>query len=275
MTESLAAVKIIMTIGIDDKCQNNHQKDNNDNNDNNDDDNNDDDDDKSEGTDNGNCTAEKRTVENGKKSHSSPSCLRALHVSSEELKCESNRKYLSEDVSSESKGEEDRDIYADNDIHTHDADDHDDHDMGKTDKNMIRSKNITTNISSTDSAESQQDDKKEIYDRKFTKNETSQTKQNISSHLSAKKDPLTLSVLKTNMLNKGHNHNQMPIVAASASASATATRTEDIHKKIALCNAHVLASTAGIARLKAYIDKDALHLSLVIHEPEIWRRYEL
>ena len=269
MTESLAAVKIIMTIGIDDKCQNNHQKDNNDNNDKND--NNNDDDDESEGTENGNCTAEKRRVENGKKSHSSSSCLRALHVSSEELKCESNRKYLFEDVSSESKGEEDRDIYADNDIHTHDADDHDDHDMDKTDKNMIRS----TNISSTDSAESQQDDKKEIYDRKSIKNETSQTKRNISSHLSVKKDPLTLSALKINMFGKGHDHNQMPIVAASASASATATRTEDIYKKIALCNAHVLASTAGIARLKAYIDKDALHLSLVIHEPEIWRRYEL
>ena len=37
MTESLAAVKIIMTIGIDDKCQNNHQKGNNDNSDNNND----------------------------------------------------------------------------------------------------------------------------------------------------------------------------------------------------------------------------------------------
>lgn len=46
----------------------------------------------------------------------------------------------------------------------------------------------------------------------------------------------------------------------------------NFNQKFLLCNLHTLAFDAAVGRMKGLIAKDALNLSLVVHEPEIWRR---
>ena len=265
MTESLAAVKVIMTIGIDDKNEDNYQRDNND------------DDDISGGREDGDLTTEKMGLKQGKSNHGSSSCLRAVSSESCVVNYEKNQNYHSEDENAriESKGEEDGDFFADNnDSNIHDNDD-DDNNMEINNNNyIIMKKNvnimINTNTDNTDNTKIPQVGEKEENVQKLKNNEIAKTKRNISSNLILRENPLVFSSSKTNMFSNGHDHDHdhdvIPIVAPST------TDIENMKNKIALCNAHVLASTAGIARLKALIEKDALHLSLVIHEPEIWRR---
>ena len=121
---------------------------------------------------------------------------------------------------------------------------------------------INTNVNNVDNTKIPQVGEKEENVQKFKNRETAKIKQ------FPRENPLVFSSSKINILSDGHDEDrdEIPIVAPST------THIESMKNKIALCNAHVLASTAGIARLKALIEKDALHLSLVIHEPEIWRR---
>ena len=45
-------------------------------------------------------------------------------------------------------------------------------------------------------------------------------------------------------------------------------------EKIDMCGAYLKTCSSGVIRLKGLIVKDLLNLSLVVHEPEIWRRLE-
>ena len=263
MTESLAAVKVIMTIGIDDKNEDNHQKDNND------------DDDISGGGEDGDLATEKKRVKYEKSNHGSSSCLRAVSSESSVVNYKMNQNYHSDDARIESKGEEDGDFFTDNnDSNIHDDDDDDDNNGMENNNNNyeIMKKNvdirINTNINNVDNTKIPQVGEKEENVQKFKNRETAKIKRNISSNLIPRENPLVFSSSKINILSDGHDEDrdEIPIVAPST------THIENMKNKIALCNAHVLASTAGTARLKALIEKDALHLSLVIHEPEIWRR---
>jgi hypothetical protein len=43
-------------------------------------------------------------------------------------------------------------------------------------------------------------------------------------------------------------------------------------EKIEFCSVHLTACAKSVGRLKALVVKDLLNLSLVVHEPELWKR---
>lgn len=43
-------------------------------------------------------------------------------------------------------------------------------------------------------------------------------------------------------------------------------------EKIEFCNVHLSSCAKSVGRLKALVVKDLLNLSLVVHEPELWKR---